>query len=112
MLIVAYLYTMTNITKDFFCPITLSGFEVRKNHIKNFKGHALDKLKPNTFYLETEDGLFKIIQDEKVFMVLNRSYTFLDEQSVKDEVNSNVMTILKIAKSAGFTVFLEPKYSN
>jgi hypothetical protein len=106
---------MNIITEDFFCPMDIFSYKVSKKEIANFKKAALDSYKPNEYILETNDGMFKITQDERVFMILMRKYEYTIPEEMDydiDEIDSNVMMIFKIAKSSGFKVFLEQKYSN
>jgi len=106
---------MNMITEDFFLPMDFFKFEVSKKDIEIFKEATLDCSKPNEFILETLSGMFKIKQDERVFIILMRKYDYtlpedLDESI--EEIDSQVMIIYKIAMKSGFKVFLEHKYSN
>lgn len=106
---------MNVITEDFFFPMDLFKYDVSNKDIASFKEAALDSYKPNEYILETVDGMFKITQDERIFMILMRKYDYTlpdeMEESV-EEIDSNIMMIYKIAIKSGFKVFLEQKYSN
>lgn len=103
------------ITEDFFFPMDFFKFEVSKKDIEIFKEATLDCTKPNEYVLETVDGMFKINQDEKIFIILMRKYDYTlpeeMEESIED-IDSSIMMIYKIAMKSGFKVYLEQKYSN
>lgn len=106
---------MNKITEDFFFPLDYFKYEVSENDVNRFKEAALDYSKPNEFILESQDGMFKIIQDEKIFMIVMRkyNYTLLEEiEESIEEIDYSIMMIYKIAMKSGFKVFLEQKYSN
>ena len=102
-------------TEDFFFPLDFFKYEVSKKDIDRFKEAALDYSKPNEYILETQDGMFKIIQDQKIFMVVMRKYNYTLPEEIEEtieEIDYSIMMIYKIALKSGFKVYLEQKYSN
>ena len=106
---------MNLITEDFFFPMDFFKYEVSKKDIDRFKEAALDSIKPNEYILETQDGLFKINQDKKIFMIVMRKYNYTLPEEIEEsieEIDYSIMMIYKIAIKSGFKVYLEQKYSN
>jgi hypothetical protein len=109
---------MTNDTYyDFmFGSIDFLSVEPHPREAREFYKFATSSLLPDEYTFETPSAIIKINKEKLEFRILKRKY--YSEDSVKNgfpsklEVDMEIIIAYKIAKMAGFDVFLEPKYMN
>ena len=86
------------------------------NEAKEFKRVALSKHLPDEYCFEGIQCVIKINKIKRQFRIMSRKYYTHEECMLgypsKMDVDIDTMMAFKIAKLAGFEVFLEPKYSN
>lgn len=97
------------------CDLSFLAYKVRREDVSTFIQKANDKFLPDEYIFETLEGFFKINKVKKEFRILKRKQyddlLFLGYPN-KSKVDLEIMKIYKIAKRAGFKVFLENKFSN
>jgi hypothetical protein len=81
--------------------------DVSSKDVMFFIDAIMDEEMPEEFVLEVDEGVIKLNRIKKEFRVIKRNVT-------NNPCNADIqmMIVMKIAKKAGFKLFLEPKYSN
>jgi hypothetical protein len=96
--------------------ITLMKVKVDRESVDGMLQVAMDNTLPNEFSFEGVEGIFKINRSKKEFYVLHRnSYSRhpLSHLLPTDaDIDLTILKSIKIAKKAGFKIYLEPKFSN
>jgi hypothetical protein len=94
--------------EDFFCgKLSYMKIDVSSKDVMFFLDAIMDEEMPEEFVLEVDEGVIKLNRIKKEFRVIKRNVT-------NNPCNADIqmMIVMKIAKRAGFKLFLEPKYSN
>ena len=94
--------------EDLFCgKLSYLKIEVSSNDVTFFLDSIMDEDLPEDFMFEVDEGIIKINRLKKEFRILKRNVT-----NNPCDADIQMMIVMKIAKRAGFKLFLEPKYSN
>lgn len=109
---------MTNDIHDdlMFGSLAYLSAEPNPREVKEFRKVATSSSLPQEYTFESLQAIIKVNRIKMEFRVLQRKY--YSNESIKRgypsrlDVDIDTMMAYKIAKLAGFEVFLEPKYMN
>jgi hypothetical protein len=90
-----------------FYNLTSLDVRVTKSDVKHFVETINDKYLPDIIELDVDEAKISIDRSKKVFKIIKRYKT--DNDYLAEMM---LVTAIKVASRAGFSIFFEPKFSN
>ncbi len=100
-----------------FGNLSFYSLTLNKEDNELFLREIMSKRVPDVFLFHCDGGTFKVDKVKKEFRIIKRNYYHpfiyrFNNLPTNEDIDLSIMVAYKIAKEAGFKVFLDPKYSN